>query len=143
VCLQWRQDVQYHWLENWMALWPGTAGRSRTHRQAIPHIRQRWAVPAGDRVGTRVARLVLPRLRCRLAGQTRSSAARLTQGRVHGIPNQWHLLRDRGYPAAARRRRWHRVLPRATEALWRRRDSQRGLLRQQARRSSPRALRFL
>ena len=43
------QDVQHHGVEGGVGLWPGAARRCHASGQAVPHLRQRRAVPTGDR----------------------------------------------------------------------------------------------
>ena len=66
-----RQDVQHHRLEDRLDLRPGGAGHRGADGQAVPHLRQRRPVPAGDRRRARPARRVLRRARRRPAGQAR------------------------------------------------------------------------
>ena len=56
-----RQDVQHHRLEDRLDVRARAAGRRRADRQAVPHLRQRRTVPAGDRGRARPARRVLRR----------------------------------------------------------------------------------
>ena len=97
--------------------------------QAVPHVRQRRTVPAGDRARPRAARRVLRRPRRRPAGQARSPDAGARRGRLHRVPHERDLLRHGRHPPVAARRRRDGVLSGAAASVWCRRHSQRGALR--------------
>ena len=75
------------WKIGWIC-GPPPLDRRGTHGQAVPHLRQRCAVPTGDRGRPRPARLVLRRVRRRHAGQARPPPARPARRRVHGVSDR-------------------------------------------------------
>ena len=131
------------WKIGWMC-GPAPTGRRGHDGQAVPHLRQRRPVPAGDRRRARPARRVLRRLAADLAGQARPPRSRAssrpgsTSYRAAG-----DVLHDRRHPPAAARRRRHGVLPRAAGAVRRRGDPEPGVLRPHRARPAPRAVRVL
>ena len=66
-----RQDVQHDRMEDRLDVRAGAARRRRPHGQAVPHLRQRGAVPAGDRRRARPRRRLLRRHRRRPDDQAR------------------------------------------------------------------------
>ena len=90
--LQRRQDVQRHRLEDRLGLRAARAADRGPHRQAVPHLRQRRAVPAG---GRRRARQHPGRHR-RTSSQTaaRPALRRARRPRLRRRPSAGHVLRD-------------------------------------------------
>ena len=138
-----RQDVQHDRLEGRLGVRPGTDGRRDTNREAVPHLRQRRPVPAGDRRRPGAARRVLRRRRRRPRGQARPLVRRSRRGRVHRLPAGGDVLHDRRHPPAARRRRRDGVLPLAASPVRRGGGPEPGVLRPNRARPAPRAVRVL
>jgi N-succinyldiaminopimelate aminotransferase len=123
-----RQDVQHHRLEDRVGVRAGAAG-GRGRPQAVPHLRERRPVPAGDRRRPRLPDAFYPAL----AADLEAKRDRLSPGSSPPASPRTarrHLLHDRRHPPAAPRRRRCRVLPLAARPLRRGGDPQRGLLRQ-------------
>ncbi len=137
-----RQDVLADRLEDRLGVWPARARRGGADRQAVPHVRQRRAVPARDRARLGAAGRLLRVLPRRHAGQARP-ALRGTGGGGAGRPAPGRdVLRDGRHPLARRVRR-PRLLPRAARAGGRRRRPDGRVLRRQGGRPAARALRLL
>ena len=124
-----RQDVQHDRLEDRLDDRPGPLVDRGADRQAVPHLRQRRAVPAGDRRRSRPARRRTSpgsRAVCRpraIAWSTVCVAAGLHHLRARG-----DLLRNGRHPAArSDGTAW--LLPRAAGAMRCRRRPERGVLR--------------
>ena len=99
------------WKIGWVCA-PAGARRRGTHGQAVPHLRERRAVPARDRGRPRGCPT---RYFARLAADLRDKRDRLCAGLADAglavLPSARHVLRHRRHPAARRARR-PRVLPR-------------------------------
>src|SRR3712207_190895 len=93
-----------------------TLFRSRPHGQAVPHLRQRWTVPAGGRGRAAAARRVLRRHRAGPgAPPRRAGRGADRRGPAGGVPGG-DLLRHGRRPAGAARRGRPGVLPGAPRA---------------------------
>ena len=91
------------WKIGWMC-GPVADGAGRQDRQAVPDVRQRRPVPAGDRGGPRPARLVLRRHRPRPRIQAGPARRGPASGGVRHVRARGDVLHHRRHPARATRR---------------------------------------
>ena len=118
------------WKIGWVCAPPDLVDRG-ADGQAVPHLRQRRAVPDGVAVGLGLPDVDVPAHRRRPA--TRSAIGCAPGSPTPGstvFPLGRHLLRHRRHPPARRDRR-PRVLPRAAGAVRRGRGPERRVLRRQ------------
>ena len=79
------QDVLVHRLEDRLGVCPAGPARRGAHGQAVPHVRERRAVPARDRRRARVARRLVHRLRRRPRRPARPARRRAPGRRLPGL----------------------------------------------------------
>ena len=122
-------------LEDRVGQRPGRSGRRRARGQAVPHLRQRRAVPARDRDRPAPAGRVLPRHRRRRCGRKRDLlGAGLRRGGLRRL-GAGGLVLHRGGCRTPGRDGCRGVLPRAPRSGGRRRDPAHRVRRPRQRRS--------
>ncbi len=94
------QDVLVHRLEDRLGVRSAGPAERRADGQAVPHLRQRGAVPVRHRRGVAARRRLLRGPGRRPAGQARPPVRRPGEGGLHRLPPGRQLLRHHRHPLA-------------------------------------------